>query len=227
MSMARRFAVVALCAGVALFLSAVSPKLSDVAMAQGSRSDPRYEVTGFREARFGMTEPEIRQIAKKSFGVDDGDMTLSTSATDGTTKLIVHVQSIESSLGAGRIEYFFGYRQHRLFQVNVVWGLDTNPNSSGVVFGAARLQRYFLGFTWATRSVRTGVPLDDRAVLLFSGADGKNGAVSLIVEGARYQLGPNGLVTLMPDRPSRSKLTISYTDEVSEPDVRNIGRGEF
>lgn len=174
-----------------------------------------------------MTESEVRQAAKSSFGVDDGDMTQNAMASDGTTKLIVHVRTIDSGLGAGRIEYFFGYRQRRLFRVNVVWGLDTNPNSSEVIVGAVRLQRYFLSFAWANRSVRTGVPLDDRAVLLFSGADGKNGAVSLIVEGVQYRLGPNGAVTLLPEPLSRPKLTISYADEFNEPDVRSIGRGEF
>jgi hypothetical protein len=137
------------------------------------------------------------------------------------------MRTIESGLGAGRIEYFFGYRERRLFRANVVWGLDTNPNSGGVIAGAARLQSYFLGFAWANRSVRTGVPLGDRAVLLFSGADGKNGAVSLTVEGVPYQLGPNGTVTLLPEPLSRPKLTISYTDESNAPDVRSIGRGEF
>ena len=71
------------------------------------------------------------------------------------------------------------------------------------------------------------VPLDSRAVLLFSGADGKNGAVSLVIEGVQYRLGPNGTVTLMPEPLSRPKLTISYTDEFNKPDVRNIAQGEF
>jgi hypothetical protein len=225
--MAHRLTGIPLCGTVALLLLAASLLPTDLAMAQGFRSEPRYEVTGFREARFGMTEQEVRQTAKSSFGADDGDMTQNTIADDGTSKLIVHVRTIDSGLGAGRIEYFFGYRQRRLFRVNVVWGLDTNPNNSGVIAGAVRLQRYFLGFAWANRSVRTGVPIDSRAVLLFSGADGKNGAVSLIVEGIQYRLGPDGTVTLLPEPLSRPKLTISYTDELNEPDVRSIGRGEF
>jgi hypothetical protein len=225
--MAHRLTGVRLCGSVALLLLATSAIPTDWAMAQGFRSEPRYEVTGFREARFGMTELEVRQTAKSSFGVDDGDMTQNTIADEGTSKLIVHVRTIDSGLGAGRIEYFFGHRQRRLFRVNVVWGLDTNPNSSGVIVGAVRLQRYFLGFAWANRSVRTGVPISDRAVVLFSGADGKNGAVSLIVEGIQYRLGPDGTVTLLPEPLSRPKLTISYTDEFNEPDVRSIGRGEF
>jgi hypothetical protein len=96
-----------------------------------------------------------------------------------------------------------------------------------VIVGAVRLQRYFLGFAWANRSVRTGVPINDRAVLLFNGADGKNGAVSLIVEGVQYRLGPDGTVTLLPEPLPRPKLTISYTDGFNEPDVRSIGRGAF
>jgi hypothetical protein len=200
----------------------------DVAMAQGLRSEPRYDVSGFRDARFGMTEAEVRLSAKTSFRVDDGDMTVSTNAIDGTTKLIVHVRMLESGLGDGRVEYFFGYKQHKLFQVNVVWGADgLQPSNNGLIAGAARLQRYFLGFGWANRSARTGIPIDDRSVLLFSGADGTGRTVSLVIDDVHYELGPNGLVRLVPERLYPTMVTISYTDEGSAPDVRNIARGEF
>ena len=214
---------------VTWLILAVSPMRPDVAMAQGLRSEPRYEVSGFRDARFGMTEAEVRLSAKTSFRVDDGDMTVSSNAIDGTTKLIVHVRMLESGLGDGRVEYFFGYKQHKLFQVNVVWGADSNPQPSnnGLVAGAARLQSYFLGFGWANRSVRTGVPIDDRSVLLFSGADGNGRTVSLVIDDVQYQLGPNGLVRLVPERLYPTMVTISYTDQGSAPDVRNIARGEF
>ena len=156
-------------------------------------------------------------------------MTLSTNTIDGTTKLIVHVRTLESGLGEGRVEYLFGYKQRKLFQVNVVWGLDTNPplNNIGMIAGAMRLQRYFLGFSWAKRSVRTGIPIDDRAILLFRGADGKNGAVSLVVERVPYELDRNGTVTLVPERSSATKLTVTYMDENSEADVRQVSLGDF
>jgi hypothetical protein len=51
--------------------------------------------------------------------------------------------------------------------------------------------------------------------------------VSLIVEDVQYQLGPNGLVRLLPERLSPTRVTISYTDEGRAPDVRDIARGEF
>jgi hypothetical protein len=226
--MAHRFVGALLCGTVTALIFVVSLLRPDALMAQGLRSEPRYEVSGFREARFGMTESEVRLSAKASFRVDDGDMTPSTKAIDGTTKLIVHVRMLESGLGDGRVEYFFGYKQHKLFQVNVVWGADgLQPSNNGLIAGAARLQRYFLGFGWATRSVRTGIPIDDRSVLLFSGADGTGRTVSLLVEDVQYQLGPNGLVRLLPERLSPTRVTISYTDESSAPDVRDIARGDF
>jgi hypothetical protein len=50
----------------------------------GSRAQaqepPKYEVTGFRDARFGMTDPEVRAAIKKSFAkkMIDGVMFRST-----------------------------------------------------------------------------------------------------------------------------------------------------
>jgi hypothetical protein len=223
--MGHRFASALLCASVILPIVVVSLMRSDVAMAQVAQ--PKYEVTGFREARFGMTEQQVRLSAKSSFGVGDGEMTLSTDTNGGNTKLVVHVRTLEPGLGEGRIVYLFGYKQHKLVQVNVVWGLDTNPplNNIGMIAGAVRLQRYFSGFAWATRSVRTAVPIDDRAILLFSGADAGNGAVFLVAEQVRYELVPNGIVRLVPELACATRLTISY--ESSEADMREINRREF
>jgi hypothetical protein len=75
--------------------------------------------------------------------------------------------------------------------------------------------------------VRTGIPIDDRAIVLFRGADGKNGAVSLVVERVLYELDRNGTVTLVPERSSATKLTVTYMDESSEADVRQVSLGDF
>jgi hypothetical protein len=163
------------------------------------------------------------------FRVDDGEMTLSPNAIDGTTKLIVHVQTLEAGLGEGRIEYVFGYRAHKLFQVNVVWGLDTNPQLSNreMLAAALRLQLYFLGYTWANRSARSGIPMDGSTVMLFSGADRNNRAVILTIEGVRYEFDRNGVIRLQPERLAPTRLTVSYAAASSESDVRTVSREEF
>jgi hypothetical protein len=227
--MADRFASAPLCAILTVLIFIGSLTRPDVAMAQAAL--PTYEVTGFREARFGMTEPQVRAIATSSFAVHDGDMTLSTDAIAGTTKLVVHVQMLEPGLGEGRVEYLFGYTRHTLFEVNVVWGLDTNPQltNSELLDAAVRFQHYFLGFAWAMGRVRIGIPIgivfEDRAIFLFSGADERGGAVSVAVEDVLYGVLPNGILSLVPERSVGTKLTVSYMD--SRLDVRKIRRNEF
>ncbi len=212
---------------VLLFLVCAAPLLRpDIAAAQGAL--PRYEVTGFRAARFGMTEFEVRQIVHKSLGVDDDRMTPVEDTSAGTTKLIVHVPMLEPGLGEGRVEYVFGHTRHELFQVNVIWGLDTNPPLSNLAMltGALRLQRYFLGFSWAIRSVQTGILLDDRSILLFSGVDERDGAVSVVLEDVRYEL-VSGNIRLISEPSMPTMLTVSYMDQSHTDDLRRISRSAF
>ena len=223
--MACRFAGSLLHQIAAIFVLVIPLMRPDASMAQAAK----YEVGGFRDARFGMTEPEVRASARNSFGAKDDEMTVTVNPTDGTTKLIVHVQMLEPGFGEGRVEYFFGYQSQKLIQINVAWGLDTNPprNNSAMIAGAARLQRYFLGFTWARGSVRAGVPIDESSVLLFSGEDNKGGAVTVHIEGVRYDLGPNGVVRFYPERLFPPKLVVSYVADRGDTDVRSVGRGAF
>jgi len=205
---------------LALAVALVRP---DSAAAQRG---PRYDVTGFREARFGMTEFEVRQVARKSFGLDDDRMTLTGDRVTGASKLIVHVQDLEPGLGEGRVEYLFGYQ--RLFQVNVVWGLDTNPQFDNLAMleGALRLQRYFLGFTWQSRSAQSGVLLGDRAIRLFGGVDTRKRSVSLTIEDVLYEP-VSGNIRMVPETSVPTILTVSYVDDGQEGDVDRITRSEF
>jgi hypothetical protein len=223
--MARRVAVV-LARLLVPILAASLLLRPGLAAAEGAL--PRYDVAGFRDARFGMAEPEVRQSARTTFGVDDDRMTPTADPVSGAAKLIVHVQDLEPGLGEGRVEYLFGHAHHRLFQVDVVWGLDTNPPLSNyaLLAGALRLQRYFLGFGWALRSVQTGILLDERAILLFSGVDGRNRAVTVTLENVRYER-VSGNIRLVPEASVPTILTVSYRDEGRAGDVDRITRGEF
>jgi len=232
--MAHRFAGVRLLPSVIFVMFAILPMRPDASIAQGAApgvtpNPPRYEVTGFRDARFGMDQQDVREAARKSFGTKDDDMTLRANAVDGTTTLIAHVRMLEPGLGEGRVEYVFGYKSHLLIQVNVIWGLDTNPprSNGAMIAGSGRLQRYFLGFTWASKSVRAGVPIDESSVLLFGGEDGKNGSVAVVIEGVRYDVGPNRVVRFYPERLLPPKLTVSYTSDRGIADMRNVSRGDF
>jgi hypothetical protein len=223
--MARRRSCVPTCCGLAALVLAAVLLGPDIAAAQDARS--RYEVTGFREVHFGMTEFEVRQIARRSFGVGDAQMTQTKDPILGTTKLIVHVIDLEPGLGEGRVEYTFGYEQHKLYRVDVIWGLDTNPLLSNfpLLAGALRLQRYFLGYTWAMRSVQTGILLNERAILLFSGVDDRDRAVTLVIQDLLYEL-IDGNTRMVPELAVPTRVTITYLAE-GHIDIDRITRNEF
>jgi hypothetical protein len=223
-TMTFRFIAAVPCRTVVLLVLAALLVRPDAAMAQR-----KYEVTGFREARFGMTEPEVRASARNSFGAKDDEMTVVANASEGTTMLIVHVPALEFDLGEGRVCYIFGYRSQRLIQVNVIWGDDTNPpfNDLGMVPGALRLKAYFLGFGWRDRSVRNEVPIDANSLLLFAGDDDSRGAVRLVLEGVQYKAIVNGVIDYSPPPTTRPRLSIRYIADRYSPDIQGLLRRDF
>src|SRR5262245_16713901 len=93
-------------------------------LAANAQELPKYEVTGFRDARFGMTEPEVRTAIKKSFLVKDADIKTGSNPTEGTTLLTVRVSSLDPGPGTATVTYIFGNKSKKLIQVNVGWGED-------------------------------------------------------------------------------------------------------
>ena len=91
---------------------------------QQPQDQPKYEVTGFRDARFGMTEADVRAAVKKSLAVQDADIKTGANPTEGTALLIVRVDSLDPGPGPATITYIFGNKSKKLIQVNVVWGED-------------------------------------------------------------------------------------------------------
>src|SRR5437016_5118723 len=125
---------------------------------------PKYEVTGFRDARFGMTEPEVRAVVKKSFAVKDADIKAAPNPAEGTTLLTVRVNSLDPGPGPGTITYIFGNKTKKLIQVNLGWGEDAQnkPADADAIIGAGgRLERYFQSFSWRKDSTRVNVPAGD------------------------------------------------------------------
>jgi hypothetical protein len=191
---------------------------------------PKYEVTGFRDARFGMTEPEVRAAVTKSFGIKSADIKTTPNPTEGTTLLIVQVESLEPGPGPAAVTYIFGHKSKRLVQVNVVWGdntLKNSPDANAIIGAGTRLERYFQGFSWRKDATRVGVPVGENAVVLFAGEDEKKGAVRLVVDGIKYQLNREGQQTTSPDPKGAPKLIINYIADRDNPDIAKIEPGKF
>jgi hypothetical protein len=191
---------------------------------------PAYEVTGFRDVRFGMSEQEVRALVTKTLGVKPADITSNANAVEGTNVLTVRVASLDPAPGPAEIAYIFGYSSKKLIQVNVIWGDEKSkdkPDPNAMIAAGTRLERYFAGFTWRKDTTRAGIPVGDNTIVLFSGEDEKKGAVRLVVDGVKYQMQREGKETSSPDPKGPPKLIINYIVDRDNPDIAKIDKGKF
>ncbi len=199
--------------------------------AASAQEIPKYEVIGFREAHFGMSEEEVRALIVKTLGAKPADITSGVNQVEGTSVLNVHVASLDPGPGPAQIGYIFGHQSKRLIQVNVIWGEDSakdqiDPNL--MIAAGTRLARYFAGFNWRKDTTRSGVPLGPNTVVLFSGEDEKKGAVRLVVDNVKYQMqDKDNKETTSPEPKGPPKLMINYIADRDNPDIATIGKGKF
>jgi hypothetical protein len=191
---------------------------------------PAYEVAGFRDAHFGMSEPEVRALVVKTLGVKAKDLTSAPNAVEGTTVLTAHLTSLDPAPGPAQVAYIFGYSSKKLIQVNVIWGDEQSKSkidSNEMVAAGERLARYFAGYAWRKDTTRAGIPVGDNAVVMFAGEDDKKGAVRLVVDGIKYQVNREGKQTSSPDPKGPPKLILNYIADRDNPDVAKIDKGKF
>jgi len=199
-------------------------------LAANAQDLPKYEVTGFRDARSGMTEPEVRAVVKKSFAVKDADIKAAPNPVEGTTLLTVRVNSLDPGPGPATVTYIFGNKSKKLIQVNLGWGEDAQnkpADADAIIAAGARLERYFQSFSWRKDSTRVNVPAGDNTVVLFAGEDEKKGAVRVLVDGIKYQMNREGKETSSPDPKGPPKLVINYIADRENPDVAKVEPGKF
>ena len=207
--------------------AALAPALRTSPAAAEDRQ--AYEVTGFRDARFGMTEPELRAALVKDFALKPADITSSVNPVEGTTVLTAKVAALEPGSGPAAIALILGHISKKLIQINVIWGeQSTGGKDPNAMFAAGeRLARYFAGYAWNKDTTRAGVPVGPNTVVLFSGEDGKTGAVRLILDGVKYQMQKDGKDATSPDPKGPPRILINYIANRDHPDVATISKGEF
>jgi hypothetical protein len=190
---------------------------------------PKYEVTGFRGATFGMTERDVQATIVKTLGVKASDIKSAANPVEGTTVLTAKVASLDPGEGPAQIAYIFGHSSKKLIQVNVIWGDEAKDKAdpNAMIAAGTRLERYFAGFTWRKDTTRAGVPVGPNTVVLFSGEDEKTGAVRLVLDGVKYQMKREGNDTTSPDPTGPPKLIINYIADRDNPDVAKIDKGKF
>src|SRR4029077_19743426 len=106
--------------------------------------EPPALIEGFRNARFGMSEEQVRQAIRKDFPAAAAKLTSTVHPAEKTTVLSIGVADLLPDTGTARISYIFGYRSKKLIQINVVWTSDgSTASDEAIVAMANSLRDYF------------------------------------------------------------------------------------
>lgn len=237
------FAAAALAAGLAghgqAFAAAGTPANTGTA-APGSSAAPGKEdgakqapatVEGFRSAKFGMGEDELRKAIRADFGVKDADIERADNPVERTTALSVIVKDLLPGGGPARVSYILGFTSKKLIHVNVLWAreLGDTPNET-LLANATTLQSYLSEQPFPPENVAMNAPLPDGSILLFRGSDAKSRVVLLVVSGLARQAEAGkkpGAKAAGKEAEDKPVIRLSYIANATEPDIFRVKPGQF
>src|SRR6266404_996740 len=188
-------------------------------------ASPPVTIGGFRQARFGMSEEQVRQAIRKDFPAAAAKLTSAVHPSEKTTVLSLSVADLLPHTGNARISYILGYRSKKLGQVNIVWTSDGTPAGDETVVGIANsLRDYFASQNFKADSVVVNHQLATNTILVFRGSDDQKRTVLLVLSGVAASAQPQ---EKKAPKPPPLTLELSYIEDAAHPDVFKIGKGQF
>lgn len=183
-------------------------------------------VDGFRSARFGMTEADVRKAIATDFQLSGKAVRHSENPVQRTAVLTITVPDVLPDGGKARIEYVFGFKSHTLIEVDLTWSAAIDPTMKAptLVRNGQLLQSYFLGEGFAPHRFTANVLLANGSMLLFRGRDADGHAVVLTLTGTvnRNDKAKPRTITLDP-----TTLSLTYIANPAHPDVFHLQKGSF
>jgi hypothetical protein len=205
--------------------AAALPSQQDSAQPARAATQP-VTIEGFRSARFGMTEAEVRRAIATDFHPTEKAVGQSENQVQRTRILDLSVPDLLRDGGIARVDYVFGMSTHTLIEVDVTWSAAADPEikPQTLVSNGEILQSYFLGEDFASSSVTANAMLTDDRVLLFHGQDVAGHAVTLTLAGTVQRTANDNqhTTTLVP-----TVLSLVYAANPTRPDVFRLQKGAF
>lgn len=196
-----------------------------VVSGQPSAAQParQAKVEGFRSARFGMTEAQIRDAIGKDFKLSGDAIQKVDDPTERTSALMVKVNDLLPDSGPAVVAYLLGYKSKKLFRVNVIWGQEIgSPTKPQQIVGAANsLRNYLLAQGYRQEGLILNQPLDSDNILVFQGTDTQGRLTEMIL----------GILKKPPAKPdaqpevSGASLRLSYVEKPADPDIYRVPGG--
>jgi hypothetical protein len=181
-------------------------------------------IDGFRSARFGLSEPDVRRAIAADFRLSGAAIVATENPVQRTPVLRVRTADLIPGGGTAQIDYIFGYRSHALIEVNILWSAATDAATTParLVANGAALQAYFLREAFPPAQTVLNALLPDGNVMLFRAQDESGHAVVLVISGKRDKLAASGSARLTP-----TALTLVYAADPAHPDVFQLKKGSF
>ena len=180
------------------------------------------EVNGFRSAKFGMNENDVRAAIAKDLGVKPDAIRAETNASEQTRVLLVKAPDVLPGGGVAEVSYVFGYKSKTLIQVGATWSKATDEKMTPdqLFSNSTVLRAHFVAAGYKPETIATNMPIAG-GILMFRGSDAKDRTTMLILQG-----------TLAKDDKEQNVLTptglvLFYVADAKAPDVYRLTPGSF
>jgi len=183
------------------------------------------QVEGFRSARWGMTDAQVKEAIRKDFNIPPEKVGSEETLSEKTTVLSVNVPDLMAGAGIARVSYILGYATKKLIQVNIVWGTPVDPQvkQDRIVAAANQLRQLFLEAGYPPDKVTTNTRLPDGTILVFQGQDDQKHTTLL-----RLAQTPSTAKKEKAEKDDASiALSLSYMRDSRNPDIYRLKKGQF
>ena len=181
---------------------------------------PPATIDGFRRARFGMNEQQVRQAIRQEF--PDASIASTVHPSEKTTVLSITVADLLPDTGNARISYILGYRSKTLVQVNLLWISARSASADEALVGAANsLRDYFMAQSNKGANTIANRQVAENAIIVFRTNDLQGRTILLVLSGTP--------AAAHPAKQGEPPLTLelAYIEDPAHPDIFRIGKGQF
>jgi hypothetical protein len=185
-------------------------------------SSATAQVEGFRSAKFGMSEAEVKSAITKDFGLKGDAIREQPNPSERTKLISVKVPDVLPGGGAGEVSYVIGYQTKKLIQVSISWSkaVDDKMTPEQLFSNSSVLRAHFLGEGFKPDTIATNMPINN-GILMFRGSDAKDRTAMLILQGTLAQ-GDQDQKVLTP-----TALLLFYIADAKTPDIYRLPQGSF
>jgi hypothetical protein len=179
-------------------------------------------IDGFRSARFGMSETDVRAAMTKDFNAKPDAIKIQDNASELTRSLLLSAPELLPNGGTAELSYVFGYKSKSLIQVGAVWskGTDTAMTPEKLFSNANILRAHFMGEGFKPDTIAVNMPVAG-GIVMFRGSDAKDRSVILLLQGT-FENKENNQRVLTP-----TSLLLFYVADAKSPDIFKLPPGQF